>query len=382
MNKIAVWGGGVVAMLCAILLKKNQIDVVLWRPALQKIDGDNKRVFALNQASLNFLKTLDVWQKIPKSSTQPIHNMLVWDGIGHAQLSLNAYDLAQSEVAKIVEESALWQACFEMLKTLKIPVFESEEPNACYQEKDKWVLNLEAGKLVQADFLCVADGARSPVREYLRVPCQKGSYHQKGLVAKVNVTKPHQGQALQIFGAHGPLAFLPLANQNAYSMVWSLDEVLADNYLRLDAKAFCEKLNVYWDGYVGQVESIEGLKSFPLNYLHAKQYYGQNWLLLGDAAHHFHPLAGLGLNAGIADIICLEQLWSSMGLVSFNAALLAKYQRERKAKITTLISMMKWIKNCFGNNDLIWVKLRSFGMDWLNHQSLIKKMMMSMVQDL
>ena len=381
MNKIAVWGGGVVAMLCAIFLKKMQFDVVLWRSSLQKMQGDNKRVFALSRTSLEFLKEMDVWQRLPMNSMQAVEKMLIWDGLGHAQLELNAYDIAQSELAKIVEETALWDACYTLLKSLKIPIFESTSSNACILEKQKWILNMDGGKCVEAEFLCIADGAKSPVREYLKIPCYQGSYHQKGLVAQVKVSKPHQSQALQIFGAHGPLAFLPMHDEYHYSMVWSLDEMLAQNHLQLDEKAFCEKLNRYWDGYVGNVESVTGLKAFPLNFLHAEQYFGENWLLMGDAAHHFHPLAGLGLNAGLADIVCLKKLLQDSAWL-LNFSLLAKYQRERKAKIAPLILMMKSIKNCFGNTDVFWVKLRSLGMDWLNHQSLIKKMMMNMVQDL
>ena len=108
----------------------------------------------------------------------------------------------------------------------------------------------------------------------------------------------------------------------------------------------------------------------------------KHWLLVGDVAHHFHPLAGLGLNAGLADIICLGKLFSEHKEVLSTETVLAKYQRERKAKMMPVILGMKLIKNCFGNTDTFWVKFRSLGMDWLNHQSLIKKVMMTLVQDL
>lgn len=378
MNKIAVLGGGVVAMLTAILLKKNRKDVMLWRSSGQKLEGDNKRVFALNRASITFLKVHGILSYLPEQAMQPIAHMRVWDGLGHAFMEFNAQDVHQSELARIVEEPALWEACYQILSELKIPVYESHASFSCVQEKEEWIFSLEAGRCIKADFLCVADGARSPVREYLQVPCEKGSYGQKGIVAHIQVTKPHQAQALQIFGAHGPLAFLPLSSPYHYSMVWSLDDALANHYLELDEQALCQKLNTYWDGYVGRVVAVKGIQSFPLHYLHVNQYYGRNWMLLGDAAHHFHPLAGLGLNAGIADVICLERLLKSQAL---DERLLSVFQRERRAKIMPLIYGMLIIKNCFGNTDGFWVKLRSLGMDWLNHQSLIKKMMMNMVQD-
>lgn len=378
MNKIAVMGGGVVAMLTAILLKRNQLDVSLWRSFSQKLDGDNKRVFALNRASMTFLKAHGILRHIPEKAMQPIAHMRVWDGLGHALLEFNATDMSRSELARIVEETALWEACYQELNALKIPIYESHSSTSCVQEKNEWIFSLDGGRCIKADFLCVADGARSPVREYLQVPCDKGRYGQKGIVAHVQVTKPHQAQALQIFGAHGPLAFLPLSSPYHYSMVWSLDDELANHYLQVDEQALCQKLNTYWDGYVGDVVGVKGIKSFPLHYLHVKQYYSKNWVILGDAAHHFHPLAGLGLNAGIADVICLEHLLKDRCL---NERLLSNYQRNRRAKIMPLMHGMLIIKNCFGNTDGFWVKLRSLGMDWLNHQSLIKKMMMNLVQD-
>jgi len=382
MNKVAVWGGGIIAMVTAILLKKNQLDVALWRPALQKIQGDNKRVFALSQTSLNLLKEFEILKNIPEDAQQVIKKMLIWDGVGHAQLELQAADISQTKLATIVEEQALWEACWKKLNEMQIPVFETPSAESCVYEKNFWVLKLAEGRQVRADFLSIADGAHSPVRQSLKVPCERGSYHQLGLVAEIEVTKPHQGHALQIFGAHGPLAFLPLAQPCRYSMVWSLDTPLAKKYAQLDEKALCEKLNIYWEGAVGEVIAVKGLKTFPLHYLHTKKYFDNHWLLLGDAAHHFHPLAGLGLNAGFADLLCLRNLFLDNPQALSAANLLAKYQRERKAKMLPLILGMKLIKNCFGITDVFWVKFRSLGMDWLNHQSLIKKVMMTLVQDL
>lgn len=382
MNKVSVWGGGVVAMLTAILLKKNHLDVALWRMHMPKKQEGNKRVFALNKASVQFLKNLGVDKYIPQQAQQCIYQMRIWDGLGHAQLELKATDIGQSHLARIVEEQALWDACWQKMHEDNIPFFESRALEPPIQEKQQWVLNLGGGRQVCAHFLCIADGALSSVRQYLQVPCQQGSYEQLGLVAEIQVSKAHAGHALQIFGAHGPLAFLPLADPFRYSMVWSLDTVLAKKYLALDENQLAEKLNRHWDGLVGEVLSIKGLKSFPLHYLHAMQYFGDNWLLLGDAAHHFHPLAGLGLNTGIADLICIEKFLVLNAQFFEQARSLANYQRERKAKVMPLILTMKLIKNCFGNTDSFWVKSRSLGMDWLNHQSLIKKIMMNLVQDL
>ena len=378
MNKIAVWGGGIIAMLMAIVLKKQNYDVALWRQAKSNASNNNQRVFALTSNSLDFLKSIGVWARYPCHAAQAVHQMIIWDGVGNTQLEFDSAEIAKSELAKIVQETALWEACYQELLAQKIPVYEVQSAEQCYHGQDKWHLDVAGGRLLSADVLFIADGAKSVVRDNLKISCKKDSYKQQGLVALVRVSKPHQGRALQIFGIHGPLAFLPLADQYYYSMVWSLDDELAQNYLGLAERGFCDKLQAYWDGYVGDIESVEGLQAYPLHYLHADNYYGENWVLVGDAAHHFHPLAGLGLNVGLADIICLQRLWQNNEL---NASL-SKYQRERRAKIQPLLQMINLIKNSFAINDLIWIKLRNLGIGWINNHVFLKKVMMTMVQSI
>ena len=101
--------------------------------------------------------------------------------------------------------------------------------------------------------------------------------------------------------------------------------------------------------------------------------------MVGDSAHYFHPLAGLGLNMGIGDVACLTRLLADTSSI---AKTLGPYQRERKATLTPVIAGMKLIKNCFGIQQPFWVKFRSKGMDWLDHQLLLKKMMLKIIQDI
>ena len=373
MNKVAVYGGGVIAMTVALGLKKQGMDVTLWRPPLLPTTQDTKRVFALNDASMHLLNEQGI--SLIEHATR-VRRMLIWDEMTGAQIEFNAHDLAQSQVASIVEEPFLWQRTYDALRDAKIPIIELKEKIVNQDAQGKWYSDIH-----KVDFLCIADGARSAMRNHLKVPCEQESYHQTAIVAQVKMSQTHAGTAFQVFGKYGPLAFLPLEEAYSYSIVWSLESAVAKHYLSLESEAFYAQLEQALGGHLGRVEQVEGIQSYPLNMLHAQQYYGQNWMLIGDSAHQFHPLAGLGLNVGLADVKLLMKRLEDNPKSFFCSIMLKRYQRERRAVLVPLIYSMKMIKNCFSNQFSPWVKLRSIGMDFLNHQDFLKKLMMNWVRD-
>lgn len=376
MTKVAVYGGGIVAMTLAMVLKKQGIDVRLWRPPLKAPAVETKRVFALNTSSMTSLREWGILEKATSTHITPVRRMLVWDEHTGSQIEFNASDLEKTHVAHIVEEPYLWQQTFSAFEQQQIPMVELVDPIVKQSKKGGWQVDGDT-----ADFLCIADGARSAMRQHLKVPCEQGSYQQIAIVAEVKMSQPHENTAFQVFGEHGPLAFLPLHAKHTYSIVWSLDDDIAKQYLQLEKSEFCRQLERALGGHLGKAEHIEGIQSYPLHMLHAKQYFSHHWLLVGDAAHQFHPLAGLGLNVGLSDVKLLMKCIQEGSKPDFCSIMLGRYQRERRAILIPLIFGMKMIKNCFSLTFLPWVKFRSIGMDLLNHQSLIKKLMMQWIQD-
>ena len=341
MNKVAVYGGGVIAMTVALGLKQQGIDVAIWRPPLNFPTLATKRVFALNDASMHLLNQLGI--SLIEHATR-VRRMLIWDEMTGAQIEFNAHDLAQSQVASIVEEPFLWQQTYDVLMGAQIPIIELKDKIVNQDAQGKWHADMH-----QVDFLCIADGARSVMREHLKVPCEKESYHQTAIVAQIKMSQTHAGTAFQVFGKYGPLAFLPLEDAYAYSIVWSLETEIAKQYLSLDAVAFYAQLEQALGGHLGHVEQVDGVESYPLNMIHAQKYYGKNWMLIGDSAHQFHPLAGLGLNVGLADVKLLMKRLEDNPKSIFCSIMLKRYQRERRAILVPLIFSMKMIKNCFSN---------------------------------
>lgn len=376
MNKVAVYGGGIVAMLMAIILREKSYEVELWRSKQQELKQPaTNRVFALNRNSTQLLKDLGCFkpnQQVFLSSTL-VKEMLIWDGHSASQISFSATEIGKSNLTRIVHERDLWDSIYSQINNLNIPIIDLAEEEQCHQQSGEWFCTQS-----KAQFLCIADGAHSKLRTQLQIPSEHYSYQQIAIVAKITLSQPKAKTAFQVFGAYGPLALLPLQD-NTFSIVWSLDSHYAKHILSLSDAEIKEALREYLGGHLGDVLEIEGLKSYPLHMLHVKQYVGKNWLILGDAAHHFHPLAGLGLNMGIADVSAFREILTQKRI---NPISLGEFQRNRKASLQPIILGMNALKIFFGSKNLFLMKLRSFGLEILNQQNTIKKLLMYIMQEI
>lgn len=235
-------------------------------------------------------------------------------------------------------------------------------------------ITVQADKLAwQTQLLMIADGANSPCRALLNLSMTSWPYHQQALVALVQTEKSHQQTAWQVFNPEGPLAFLPLSQERLCSIVWSTRPGHANHLMSLADEAFNQQLGEAFARKLGEVAVMGQRYQFPLTMRHTGQYSGKRWLLLGDAAHTIHPLAGLGLNVGLADVAtwlnCLEA--ANHQLTAHRA--LNAYQRQRKHAVWQVIAMMGGLKSLFANPLNPVVKLRGWGLTFCNRFSPLKR---------
>ena len=302
---VAVVGGGMVGAAAALALARAGFSTALLEaraPTAWRVDDEvDLRVVGLAPSSLALLEDLGVWTSIRDARVGPYAHMHVWDAENGAAIDFDAASEGHGLLGYIVESNlvqwTLWQAVeaagVRRLCPAEVKGFEARE--------DRIQLELADGETITAGLLVAADGTASPLRQLAGIGTRGRDYAQRAVVAHVRTERPHESTAWQRFLPNGPLALLPLADGRS-SIVWSLPEAEAQRVLALDEQAFLDELGLASDFRLGRIIAATRRAAFPLKLQLAESYQVDRFVLLGDAAHAVHPLAGQGVNLGLRDV--------------------------------------------------------------------------------
>lgn len=375
--EVIVIGGGVVGLTAALAAAQRGFATALIDAGnFTKNDKPDLRVYAINHASQALWQQLGVWPLLDKHRISPYQRMHVWDAANGAAIDFDARMNARDKLGLIIEETVIKNALLEAINQHDhISLLPQQHITDIDQQQD-YIAVASGEKTVQGQLVIIADGANSTARQLLQVPLTSWPYHQQALIAAVKVEKPHQQTAFQVFNADGPLAFLPLVDPNHCSIVWSTIPDKVQRLLGLPEEEFNHEVSAAFAHHLGNVQLQSERRSFPLTMRHVQQYSGKRWLLMGDAAHTIHPLAGLGLNIGLADVAT----WLHFLGDNKNPALpkaLSAYQRQRKHAVWQSILLMEALKTCFANPFPPFVQLRGLGLKACNQSPLLKRLFIS-----
>jgi 2-octaprenylphenol hydroxylase len=333
------------------------------------------RVSAISPRSRELLRQLGVWQQLEAERVCYYEQMHVWHEHGAASVSFDAVDLARDNLGAIVEnrllQETLQTACSA---AAEIEWFRPDRVVALLQNSAQGVeLQLESGQRIEAGLLIAADGRHSPTRALAGIEIRSDGYRQSAIVANVDTAKAHRHTAWQRFLSTGPLAFLPLANGQS-SIVWSCDDALAERMLALDERAFCAALGEAFEYRLGDVEASSERRSFPLGWHHCERWLQGRVLLIGDAAHSVHPLAGQGVNLGFSDVeLCANLIGECRDVIPLGR--LRRYERQRNSETwiaSNSFSVLKWI---YGQEQGGVTRLRDLGMQLVDSTPWLKRAM-------
>lgn len=305
-----VVGGGVVGAACALALAREGLQVTLVEAAAPRRwspESPDLRVFAFAADNAALFDSLGAWEAIRTARAQPYRRMRVWDAAGGGELRFDADAYGRRELGWIVENALLQDRLWAALADGGVRVCCPAKLEELQQDGEGVRLLLGDGSSLQARVAIAADGARSTLRELARIDVESHDYGQRGVVGYVATERPHEDTAWQRFLPGGPLAFLPCPDGRS-SIVWSLPEAEAARVLSLDDAAFGEALSRAFDRRLGAVRPTSPRAAFPLRRQLAGDYVRGNVLVLGDAAHVVHPLAGQGVNLGLRDVAALQAL--------------------------------------------------------------------------
>lgn len=197
-------------------------------------------------------------------------------------------------------------------------------------------LTLADGTRLAAPLLIVAEGRRSPTRDAAGFTIANWSYHHHAMIGAVAHSRPHDQVAHEIFFPSGPFALLPLVDdaegRHRSAFVWTVSEQDGPGFAKLGDRGFLAELGKRAGDILGTMELVAPRMTYPLGFHHSAQIVGDRIVLVGDAAHGIHPIAGQGLNLGLRDAAALAEVLvdgARIGLDLGDAALLARYQRWR-----------------------------------------------------
>lgn len=370
-HEILIIGGGLVGAAAAVALKQQGRNVALLEIRPPQTDdaalhnGWDARIFAVSPANQVLLQSLGAWPD--ECRIQAVAKMDV-RGDNGGRIEFSASDIGAPRLTAIAENRWLLAALWAQIRRLDIPVIH-QKAVALKRDIQTASVELANGATLTAKLVIGADGAHSWVREQAGIEVRAQAYGHHGVVANFHTEKDHGGTAFQWFKNGEVLAYLPLPDRKI-SIVWSTAE--PQKLTELNPQALAETVGCAGENVLGKLSPLSPAFSFNLIMRRPQSTFAPRVLLIGDAAHTVHPLAGQGVNLGFGDVAELMR-------VSENAAdigahqLLKRFAQNRLEPVRTMQYGCDALFHLFGENRLpVLPWLRNTGLDLLNAAPFVK----------
>ena len=376
---IVIVGGGMVGISLALLLRAQQPWNILLIEAQELASSDgpvsgaysssfDARSTALSWSSKNIYQSIGLWPQLKKhlSAIAQIH---VSDR-GHVGMTrIDAGDANVDALGYVVENQWLGSVLLNQLTKTDIQLLgscklETIEPLASgmrlqLQQADKDLQTIETKLLV------IADGAGSTTAQQLGIQSQSTAYDQTGIIANVSLEKPHGGVAYERFTDQGPMALLPLADfkgRPRSALVWTQPTAMAETLMAADEQAFLEQLQLRFGYRLGHFKQLGKRVAYPLALTTATEQVRRHLVVMGNAAHSLHPVAGQGFNLSLRDAAALANGLAEAGDRIGDLAVLQNYQQQQAIDQRNTVLFSDSLPKLFGLSSSIVALGRNSGL--------------------
>ena len=377
-SDVVILGAGIVGMATLIAIDKYDIEVTLLSAAktIHKKEAD-PRFYTITPGVKTWLEKNGVWTFLPKKKVSSVRSIVVYSDKEHSSIKFDADDVEMNELAFIVNHDDLEKAFIDRISEISYEEIKTNKIKSLSVGLKDINLNFANDNIRQFKLAIGADGSNSWVRSQSSIHFKSKDFDQTAIVFNIKTSKAHQGCAYQKFMYHGILAFLPF-HTHEFSIVFSLGNEILEEYKNLTDAKFIQMLEKETSEMFGEIVLTTNRQHFPLNMKINESLISDRVLLVGDAAHQIHPLAGQGLNLGLRDVIEFDELLSSnkkyhhdLGLNSF----LKKYNRNRKTDILSLSYLTDKLSSLFTSKNHIVDFVINFGFNKINQNQLVKKIL-------
>ncbi|MBB1349125.1 MULTISPECIES: 2-octaprenyl-6-methoxyphenyl hydroxylase [unclassified Pseudoalteromonas] len=362
---VVVIGGGLAGASCALSVAKTNPALNIAVVEANQVTGDyhpsfDDRSIALAQQSVEYLQSLNLFEQ-NAPYTAVIKKVSVSDRGHFGKAHINCDEFAKPSLGYVVEVNPFGRALHLRLTQSNITLLCPDSVIAIEQTLHSNTLTLQSGEQLSAALLVIADGTQSPTRNLLELGFNTQPYEQGAIIANVEVAGRHNNHAFERFTQSGPMALLPMSN-NRYSLVWCMSQDQVEQHMALNEQDFISALQSAFGYRGGQFTKVGMRTSYPLVYGQVESLTAHRTVVIGNAAHAIHPIAGQGFNLGLRDVQVLSNLIanSQHGLGSY--AFTREYSKKRSDDIKTVMSLTDALVRLFSNSSRVLALGRSIGL--------------------
>ena len=344
---------------------------------------NDARVSAINSASWNMFDAIGLAEKLRPHGCE-IEKILVNDGLKPGTLDFSTGE-DEAPMGIMVENAMLRRLLFEAVQADdRIAMHLSAQVASCDRQEHRVDIMLDNGEQLAAPLLIAADGRGSRMREEAGIIMAHWQYDHNAIVCKIVHEKPHGNTAYELFFPAGPFAILPMLDdadgRHRSAIVWSVSRKDGPAYANINKRAFVAEMMKKTGGFLGEIELLTDRPTYPLGFHHSSHLTAERLVLIGDAGHGIHPIAGQGLNLGLRDVAALTECLvegARTGLDLGDPQILARYDRWRSFDNMMVSAATDLLTRLFGLPGATSSAIRRMGIGLIQRIPLLKAQFMA-----